>query len=98
MSLVQALEERFTDPDEIRDIVNHGIDSGFDGFLYSTELAEFFEEHEDDIEDYLNDMGMTLNDIIPDPTCWTYQELKERSVWIAVESWCHCKVDELENE
>ena len=96
MSLVQALEERFTDSDEIRDIVNHGIDGGFDGFIYSTELAEFFEEHEDEIEDVLNDLGMTLDDIVPDPTSWTFQELKERSVWIVVESWCHNQVDEMD--
>ena len=98
MSLVQALEERFTDMDEVRDIANHGIMGGFNGFIYSSELCEFFDEYQDDIEDYLDDMGYAPNDIVGDTTCWTFQELKERSVWIVVESWCHAMVDEMDED
>ena len=100
MSLAKALDERFLSDEDGRsdlvDIVNHGIASGFSGFIYSTELAEFFDEHESDIEDMLDDMDITLNDIVQDPQSWTFQEVKERSVWIVVENYCHCMFDELD--
>ena len=98
-TLEQTLDERFTGEDgrsDLIDIVNHGIAGGFSPFLYSTELCEFFDEHESDIEDLLNDMDISLNDIVQDPESWTFQEVKERSVWIAVEEYCHRKHDELE--
>lgn len=78
---------------EIRDISNHGITGGFGGFIYSTELAEFFDEFESEIEDRIGDMGLTPNDIVEDIDYWTIQELKEKSVWIVVESWCHHVID-----
>ena len=95
-NLETALNTRFDDPSEVCDVANHGITGGFSGFIYSTELAEFFDEHESDIEDLLHDMDITLNDIVQDPESWTYQEVKERSVWIAVEEYCCRKADELE--
>ena len=63
-----ALNKRFFDDSapaylqDMQDIYKHGIAGGFSGFIYSSELAEFFEEHESDIEDLLNDMGITLNE------------------------------------
>ena len=100
MSLATALDERFLSDEDGRsdliDICNHGIDAGFGGFIYSTELCEFFNEHESDIEDVLDDMGITLNDIVRDPQSWTFQEVKERSVWIVVENYCHSMFDEVE--
>ena len=93
-TLHETLENRFTDPDEIRDISQYGIDGGFSGFIYSSELYEFFEQFESDIEDVLDDLGFTLNDIVQDKDSWTFQEVRERAVWIVVESWCHAMADE----
>ena len=98
-----ALNKRFLNDEDgdylcdMKDIATHGIAGGFSGFIYSTELCEFFDEHESDIEDLLHDMDISLNDIVADPESWTYQEVKERSVWIAVEEYCSRKVDEFDN-
>ena len=92
-NLYRALDARFTDMDEVRDIVNHGMSCGFSGFLYSTELCEFYNEHSTDIEDLIYNLGLTPNDIVSDPEAWSMQELKEKSVWIAVESYCAERLD-----
>ena len=92
-NLELALDARFTDMDEVRDISNHGISGGFSGFIYSTELAEFYDEHSEDIDDEMNNLELTPNDIVSDVDCWTLQELKEKSVWIAVECYCHSRMD-----
>ena len=97
-TLQKTLDERFTDIDEVRDIVNHGISCGFNGFLYSSELCEFFDEHEDDIEDILDGLGIELNQLVDDPHRWTFQEMKEKSVWIVVENYCHQRIDEEDSE
>ena len=97
-SLITTLENRFDDPDEIRDISNHGITGGFSGFIYSTELCEFFDRYEDELADHLEDLGVTLSDLVEDETCWTFQEIKEKSVWIVVESWAHIRAEEAEEE
>ena len=75
-ALELALNIRFFDDTkldylcDLQDIANHGIAGGFSGFIYSTELAEFFDEHETDFEDLLNDMGITLNELVSDPESW----------------------------
>ena len=43
-TLNETLEARFTDVDEMNDIVNHGIKGGFHGFIYTYEINEFFNE------------------------------------------------------
>ncbi len=95
-TLLLTLAARFDDPDEIRDISNHGITGGFSGFIYSTELAEFFDRFEDEIADELEEIGVTLSQLVEDETCWTFQEVKEKSVWIVVEMYCHRRVDEMD--
>ena len=86
--LNDALESRFDDYDEIRDIVNHGCGAGVSDFIYSTELAEFFNEYQDDIEDVLDEYNVPLSDLINDPDSWTFQEMKEHAVWTVVELYC----------
>ena len=92
-TLQQALDARFTDMDEIRDISNHGMAGGFSGFIYSSELAEFYDTYEDEIEDVIYNLELTPNEIVSDPEAWSMQELKEKSVWIAVECYCHSRMD-----
>jgi hypothetical protein len=92
-NLELALSHRFTDQTEIRDVANHGCAGGVSGFIYSSELFEFFNEHESDLEDLMQELGLGLGDLVKDTNDWTYQEMRENTVWIAVESYCHSIVD-----
>ncbi len=64
MTLKAVLDERFTDIDEVRDITNHGMAAGWGGFIYSSELYDFFEKYEDEIDDYLYENDITLKSLI----------------------------------
>jgi hypothetical protein len=86
MSLTKALSERFTDPCEIMDVARYGCSGGVSGFIYSSELYDFFEEHEDAIEDLMEEVGITYSNLVPDAQ--TCQQLREAAVWFAVESYC----------
>ena len=43
------------DLDELRDIVNHGCVAGVSGFTYYHETTDAYNEHDDEIQDYLSD-------------------------------------------
>ena len=83
----EFLAERFTDHSELVDITNHGMAAGFNGFIYSTELHELFDTFEDEIYDILEELGVTLTDLVVDVERWTSQEIAERAVWIAVKDY-----------
>lgn len=85
-TLNQTLAERFSDLDEIRDVAIHGCLGGVSGFIYSSELYDFFEHHEDEIEDVLESCGITYSDLKPDAQ--TFQEIREAAVWFVVETYC----------
>ena len=53
--LTDALDERFDDLDEMKDVVNHGMDAGFGGFIYYGETREFFFKYEDEILEVIED-------------------------------------------
>jgi hypothetical protein len=91
--MYDALAERFDDMDEIKDVAEYGMASGFSGFIYSTELAEFFDKYEDEIEDELDAVGFKYSDLVDTDEFWTMQELKEKAVWCIVEMYCHQRVD-----
>jgi len=97
-NLERALSFRFTDQSEIKDVANHGCSGGVSGFIYSSELFEFFNEHESDIEDVLDELGLTLQSLVDDQDDWTFQELREKAVWFVVEYYCQCIVDAFEND
>lgn len=80
-------EDRFTDIDEIRDVANYGCSVGVSGFIYSSELADVFDEYEDQLEDLLDSHGIKYTDLVPDFE--TLQQVKEAAVWYAVDTWCH---------
>ena len=93
--LNQALDARFNGTEglqELEDITKHGMAGGVGGFIYSTELAEFFDEHENAIEETLTAKDIRLEDLVKDQTSWTFQEVKERSVWIVVEEYATFRV------
>ena len=47
--------DREFDIDELRDIVNHGMSAGVSGFIYYHETRDIFDEHDDEIQDFLSD-------------------------------------------
>ena len=85
-NLEKALTDRFTDQSEINDIAKHGCAGGVSGFIYSSELFDFFQEHESDIEDAIHDAGLTPDAFLGEQ--WTFQEFREKAVWFCVEMWC----------
>ena len=94
--LHDALDRRFDDMAEIMDVAKYGCAAGVSDFIYSTELCEFFNEHETDIEDVLDHMDVKLHDLVSDPEYYSFQELKEKAVWFVVENYCAERV--LEHE
>ena len=96
--LFAALEERFVDIDEVRDIARHGMSGGFSGFIYSSELYEFYDKYEDDIEEYLYAMDIKPHELVDTEEFYSIQELKEKSIWCCVELWANDKVCTLDNE
>ena len=81
-----ALTARFTDADEIKDVANYGCAGGVSDFIYSGELAEFFNNYEDEIEDVMYDYGITYQELVPDAQ--TMQQYREKAVWFVVENYC----------
>ena len=78
------LGEEF-DIDELRDIANHGADTGVHGFTYSSDLYDMFNKYEDEIEDLLDDMGITMHDVMLDRQFDTIQQYKEWACWAYLE-------------
>jgi hypothetical protein len=92
--LHDALTARFTDADEIKDVANYGCSGGVSGFIYSSELYDFFQEHEDDIEDTLDLFDVQYDDLVADAQ--TFQQYREAAVWFVVEQYCQDRVLEAE--
>ena len=92
----QFLADRFTDMDEVRDVAKYGCIAGVNGFIYSSELAEVYDNFADDIEQTVEDLEVPFSSMISDENCWTMQEVKEKAVWIAVEEYCTRRVLEEE--
>ena len=84
----QFLADRFTDLDEIRDVAKYGCIAGVNGFIYSSELWEVYNNFEDDIEQMIEDLEIPFSDLVADVNCWQMQEARERMVWICVENYC----------
>ncbi len=99
-NLKLALDQRFDGSEgleELETITTHGMSGGVSGFIYSTELAEFFDKHESAIEETVTDMNIRLENLVKDSTSWTCQEVKESAVWLVVEEYANLRVaDELE--
>ena len=85
-----ALTARFTDADEIKDVANYGCAGGVSGFIYTAECGRFFDEHEEEIYDYLNDCGYSMKDFVD--TGSTILSLKNDLVWATVEAWCQAQM------
>ena len=97
-TLQETLAKRFTELDECQDIVNHGIDGGFNGFIYTYELNEFFTEFESEIEDHFYDIygDEWLSHVASYTTARTMDELRTHMVWTVATDFCLRKVDLME--
>jgi hypothetical protein len=89
-SLHTALTERFTDATEIQDVANHGCQGGVGGFIWNYEVAEFFDQYEEEIYSYLADCDLSMKDFIKDDGA-TITTLKVDMVWATVELWCQAQ-------
>jgi len=96
--LTDALKERFDDMDEIRDVAHHGCSGGVSGFIYHQECSEFFDTHEDSVEDVCYDI--LGNDWIATLTKYnnitSILELKTHAVWFVVEAYCQKVMQDME--
>ena len=98
-TLQETLEARFTDKDEMNDIHAHGIQCGYDGFLYTHEINEFFNEFESEIEDYFyNIYGDAWLKDSGAADCDCMDALRAHLVWNLVGWWVCDKVEECEEE
>ena len=61
--VMEALDERFDNMDELKDIARHGCEGGVNGFIYDHELREFFYTHEDEIERIMDDCAIKYSDL-----------------------------------
>ena len=80
--------------DELQDIVNHGMSAGVSGFIYTLECADKFDEHDDEIQDYLSDwcydngVGQSSFAYFA-PDAEDIAQLKNKLVWSYVELKAH---------
>ena len=86
------------DVDELCDIANHGMSAGVSGFIYTRDCVDKFNEHDDEIEEYLSDWyhdNMGENNYIGvissngTFSVGSIDELKTRMVWAYVELKTH---------
>ena len=83
------------DTDELIDIATHGMSGGVSGFLYFSETVAKFDEHDDEIQDYLSDWvhdntaggASSFSYFAPDAEDIT--QLKNKLVWSYVELKAH---------
>ena len=88
--LTVALDERFDDITEVKDVANHGCEGGVSGFIYYSETSKFFDEYQEEIEEELNEIygDDYLKQILNTNSIETVRQLKNNMVWQAVSSYC----------
>ena len=87
------------DIDELRDIVNAGCSSGVaNNYIYYTQTVKFFDEHEDEIIEYIADTyGGEYNEEIWNRNPCHINGYKNDLVWTYVESVANTLVEEYES-
>ena len=88
----------YLDLDTCRDICTYGMAQGVLGFIYNSNLREWFNENSDEIEDYLNDYidgvyGSSeyknyIHYLASQHDTCDHLQLKQQAVWMYVE--CKC--------
>lgn len=56
-SLIRAVRRRLFEDGMIEDVVNHGIDGGFNGFIYYSDTCAFFDRHKQKIVDLIEELA-----------------------------------------
>ena len=94
--LTKALDERFTEIEEIKDVADYGCSSGVGGFIYYHETRKFFNEYEEEIEQELWNMygDNWFKDIASTAAVTDTMQFKNHCVWVIVETYCIAKVEE----
>jgi hypothetical protein len=96
--LTVALDERFDDIEEIKDVANHGCGGGVSGFIYYYETRKFFNEYEEEIETELSEVlgdDWMAQCVASNSVCDT-ATFKNHCVWVIVELYCQSKRDAYE--
>ena len=93
--LTKALDERFDNLDEIKEVVKDGCSAGVSGFVYYYETTNFFKRHKEDIENKLIElMGSNyLNKIFQEEEPKKEEHKINQLVWIVVENYCKGRVN-----
>ena len=97
--LTVALDTRFDDIEEVRDVANHGCGGGVSGFIYYYETRKFFNEYEEEIEQELYEIygDDWFKEIASLPSINDISHFKNHCVWLIVESYCFSRSEELTN-
>ena len=96
--LFDALEQRFDDIEEVKDVARHGCSGGVNGFIYTYETREFFLKYEDEIEELMFEHEVTYPNLLDCMDQNSISSYMNAAVWYAVEHWAQDKVYTLENE
>ena len=96
--LTVALDERFDDIEEVKDVAKHGCEGGVSDFIYYSETREFFNEYEEEIEQELYDIygDDWFYEIACLPSITDTTQFKNYCVWVIVEIYCQTKLEEHE--
>ena len=74
--------------DSVEDVLNGGIDGGFNGFIYYRDTVSFYKRHKKDIlemaRNMANDLGENLMEMIGGFGCLKYYDYKSKK-WIDTE-------------
>ena len=92
--LTVALDERFDDIEEIKDVADHGCEGGVSGFIYYYETRKFFDEYQEEIEQELSELygDDYLKQILNTSSIQDVTQLKNYMVWSVVSMYCTDKV------
>ena len=93
--LTLALDTRFDDLDEVKDVANYGCGGGVSGFIYYHETRKFFDEYEEEIEYELNEIygDDWFNHIASLPSIVDTIQFKNYCVWVIVENYCFRRLE-----
>lgn len=72
--------------DELKDIANHGANTGVHGFTYSSDLHDIYDRYEDDIENRIYELGLTIGEVMVERDMQSLQEFKEWACWAYLET------------
>ena len=104
--LTNALDERFDDIDEVKDVANYGCSAGVGGFIYYNETLDFFNKYQADIEETLEALlgDCYIQELTKDSdnkdanNVGNITQLINKMVWVIVEDYCQSKVLEDEQD